>query len=246
MSDPSRGSTNHGRSFLAAHSTSLALLLFCLGCWAFIEIAAVVADGGAFAFERSVLLAMRNPADVSDPLGPAWVEEMMRDFTALGGVGLLALLTLATIGYLSLRGMRKAAAFVFIAVVGGLLLSLSLKAGFARPRPDLVPHGSIVFTKSFPSGHSMLAAVVFLSCGALLASVHQALRIRVYILGWAAMLAVLVGLSRIYLGVHWPSDVVAGWAAGAAWSAVCWLTARWLQEHGRIEVDRGAAPREGQ
>jgi undecaprenyl-diphosphatase len=168
------------------------------------------------------------------------VEELFRDFTALGGVGVLSLLTLASVGYLWLQGLHRAALFVLAAILSGLLLSLALKSGFDRPRPDLVPHGSMVYTSSFPSGHAMLSAVVYLTGGALLAVVHASHRVRIYLIGCAVLATLLVGISRVYLGVHWPSDVLAGWAAGAAWAAACWLVAQWLQEQGRIE--EGARP----
>jgi undecaprenyl-diphosphatase len=158
---------------------------------------------------------------------------MFRDFTALGGVGVLSLLTLASFGYLWLQGLRRVALFLLLAIAGGLLLSLGLKSGFDRPRPELVSHGAMVYTSSFPSGHSMLSAVVYLTGGALLAMVHSARRVRIYLIGCSVLATLLVGVSRVYLGVHWPSDVLAGWAAGAAWAAACWLAAQWFRERGR-------------
>jgi undecaprenyl-diphosphatase len=141
----------------------------------------------------------------------------------------LGLLTVATLGYLWLMGMRRAALYLLLAIGGGLLLSLALKAGFQRPRPDLVSHGSMVYTASFPSGHSMLSAIVYLTGGAMLALEHERRAVRIYIIGCAVAATVLVGTSRVYLGVHWPTDVLAGWAGGAAWAALCWLIAHWLQ-----------------
>ena len=116
-------------------------------------------------------------------------------------------------------------------------LSTLLKIGFDRPRPDLVPHEAIVYTASFPSGHAMLAAVVYLTLGALLARVQPRRLLKLYLLGLAILLTVAVGASRVYLGVHWPTDVVAGWAVGAAWALLCWAAALWLQRQGRVETD---------
>jgi len=229
------GVTSAGR-FALHHFTSLALVVLGLGVFVFIGIADEVVEGDTLRLDRWLLLALRASGDPGDPLGPAWVEEMFRDFTALGGIGVLSLLTLASVGYLWLQDLRRVAWFVLVAILGGLLLTLLLKSGFDRPRPDLVSHGSMVYTSSFPSGHSMLSAVVYLTGGALLAVVHNARRVRVYVIGCSVLATLLVGVSRVYLGVHWPSDVLAGWAAGAAWAAACWLAALWLQERGRIEA----------
>ncbi|HKH34153.1 MAG TPA: phosphatase PAP2 family protein, partial [Beijerinckiaceae bacterium] len=121
------------------------------------------------------------------------------------------------------------------AVGGGMLMSTLLKLGFARPRPDLVPHGARVYTASFPSGHAMLSAVTYLTLGALLARVQPRRRIKAFFLGLAILLTIVIGMSRVYLGVHWPSDVLAGWCGGAAWAALCWFVALQLQRRGDVE-----------
>lgn len=223
------------RRFALHHLTSLALVVLGLGVFAFIGIADEVREGDTLRFDRWLLLALRAPGDPGDPLGPSWLEEMFRDFTALGGSGVLGLLTAVALGYLWLLDLRRVAVFLLLAIAGGLLLSLALKTGFQRPRPDLVSHAAVVYTSSFPSGHSMLSAVVYLTGGALLAVVHAARRVRVYLIGCSILVTLLVGASRVYLGVHWPSDVLAGWAAGAAWASACWLAAHWFQERGRME-----------
>jgi len=230
--DPGTAVATTGR-FARHHWTSLALVILGLGVFALIGIAEEVLEGDTLRFDRWLLLALRAPGDPGDPLGPAGVEEMFRDFTALGGVGVLSLLTLASFGYLWLQGLRRVALFLLLAIAGGLLLSLALKSGFERPRPELVSHGAMVYTSSFPSGHSMLSAVVYLTGGALLAMVHSARRVRIYLIGCSVLATLLVGVSRVYLGVHWPSDVLAGWAAGAAWAAAWWLAAQWFRECGR-------------
>jgi undecaprenyl-diphosphatase len=226
-----------GHGYVMEHFTSLAFLVLGVCLAGFVAITHEVMEGETNRLDQGILLAMRMPEDHGDPVGPAWVEEMFRDFTALGGVGVLGLIAIACVGYLWLRGMRRVALSVVFSIAGGLLLSLALKAGFDRPRPELVSHGSMVYTSSFPSGHSMLAAIVYLTCGAFLAAAHCRRSIRVFILAYAVLLTLLVGVSRIYLGVHWPTDVLAGWSAGWAWAAASWLVARWLQEHGRIEKE---------
>lgn len=217
----------------------IALILLAGGIWTFAELADEVREGETRQLDERILLAMRNPADRSDPLGPRWVEETERDFTALGGVAVMSLLTLAVSGFLFLDRKNRAALLVMAAVGGGLLLSAALKHGFERPRPDLVPHGSYVYTSSFPSGHSTMAAATYLTLGALLARVQPRRRMKVFLLGVALLITVLVGISRVYLAVHWPTDVLAGWTLGGLWALVCWLLARWLQHRGQVETDEG-------
>lgn len=204
----------------------------------FIVVADVVTEGDAGALDRGILLALRNPADTSDPLGPAWFEESMRDLTALGGTTVLSLITVLAIVFLLMTARRHAALMVAVSVLGGTLLSQGLKWGFDRARPDLVPHGMAVYSQSFPSGHAMLSAVVYLTLGALLARTQARTRMRVFLLGAAAAVTVIVGISRIYLGVHWPTDVLGGWALGAAWASVCWLLMLWLQRRGEVEGEQ--------
>ncbi|MBX3011672.1 MAG: phosphatase PAP2 family protein [Caldilineaceae bacterium] len=213
----------------------LAVALVVSGTWLFIQIADQVLEGETAILDEQILLALRNPADYSDPLGPPWVEEAMRDFTGLGGAGILIFLTASVIGYLLILRKYRSALLIGLAVVGGMILSQSLKSLFDRPRPDLVPHGSFVYFASFPSGHSMLSAATYLTIGALLARLQKQRRLKFYILGLAATITVLVGVSRVYLGVHWPTDVLAGWAAGAVWAAFCGLGMWWLQQRGKVE-----------
>lgn len=224
--------------FRAELAPVLVLILVAGGIWLFAELAGEVREGETRRIDESILLVMRNPADHSDPLGPRWLEEMQRDFTALGGVGVLAFLTVAVSAYLFLDGKRHAAVLVLIAVGGAFVGSIALKHGFQRPRPDLVPHGSYVYTSSFPSGHSMMSAATYLTLGALLARMQSRRRVKIFLLAFAALLTLLVGISRVYLGVHWPTDVLAGWTAGGVWALVCWLLARWLQHRGKVETEK--------
>ncbi|MGJ3265422.1 MAG: phosphatase PAP2 family protein [Salinarimonas sp.] len=215
--------------------TLLVLALLAGGLWAFIELADEVLEGETHAIDEAILVALRVPGDLSDPLGPGWLEEMMRDFTALGGTGVLTLLTIAVVGFLLVAKLPRAALAVALAIGGGILLSTLLKSGFDRPRPDLVPHGSIVYSASFPSGHSMMAATVYLTLAALMARVLRRRRLRAYLVGVAVLLTLLVGVSRVYVGVHWPTDVLAGWTVGAAWALGASTLMLRLQLHRTIE-----------
>lgn len=217
--------------------TNQLLLLFALAAclWGFVELAEAVMAGGTSSVDETLLLMLRNDADLSDPLGPMWVEELMRDITGLGGVGVLTFVTLLAVGFLLLEHKRKLALLVIVAIGSGMLVSFSLKYGFTRPRPDLVPHGSYVYTSSFPSGHSMLSAVVYLTLASLLAQVQNRKRVKAYLFTTAIILMVMIGVSRVYLGVHWPTDVLAGWAAGTFWALIFLLVAKHMQKSGKIE-----------
>ncbi|MSU90150.1 phosphatase PAP2 family protein [Rhodobacteraceae bacterium 2CG4] len=206
--------------------------------WAFVELADEVVEGSTRAFDEALLLAMRSPGDNAEPLGPLWLEEMARDWTALGGVAVLSLLVAAVTGFLWLGGQRRSALFLLLAVAGGLAVSTGFKEFFDRPRPDLVSQGSYVYTASFPSGHSLMAAMTYLTLALMLTRAQPHRRIKVYILAVALVATVLVGVSRVYLGVHWPSDVLAGWTAGAAWALLAWALARYLDWRGTLEPER--------
>jgi undecaprenyl-diphosphatase len=220
-------------------SALIALFFAAASLFAFAELAEEVLEGETHAFDELILLALREDADLADPLGPPWLEETMRDFSALGSTSVLSAITLAISGLLLLTRQRHVALLVVGAVTGGVALSHLFKWGFDRPRPDLVPHLSVVQTLSFPSGHAMLSAVVYLTLGVLLTRVYADVRVKIYVLAVAAAATVVTGLSRVYLGVHWPTDVLAGWAIGAAWALCCWLFMLWLQWLGRVEPDDG-------
>jgi undecaprenyl-diphosphatase len=205
-----------------------ALALVAGGIWGFLELADEVREGSTLAIDKALLLALRDPADPGKLAGPPWLEEVVRDFTALGSASVLVFLTLSVLGYLLLLRRYALALLVVVAVSGGLLLSLPLKIALDRQRPDLVPALTPAQFASFPSGHSMAAASTYLTLGALLARVQPRRRLRIYFLALAMLVTILVGVSRVYLGVHWPTDVLAGWTAGATWALLCGLAAWWL------------------
>jgi undecaprenyl-diphosphatase len=209
-------------SLIAAFSLTAGLVL------GFGMLAEEVLEGDTAAFDRLVLQVLRSNGDVANPIGPAWLEEFARDVTALGSYAFLGILAASLIGYLLLINRRARAALIAAAVLGGVLISNGLKILFDRPRPDL-PTTVKVFSASFPSGHATLSAITFLTLGALLAQTHSDPRTKAYFAILAILLTVAVGISRVYLGVHYASDVLAGWCVGGAWALLCWTVARILQ-----------------
>jgi undecaprenyl-diphosphatase len=217
--------------------TLLAVILTATVLFAFARLASAVRRGRTEDFDEWLIVTLRTPGNLADPIGPKWLEEMMRDFTAIGSTGVLTLMVFAIAGFLAMTRKGHAALFVLASVGGGVLISQTTKWAYARPRPDLVPHGAEVFTASFPSGHSMMSAVVYLTLGALLARTQADRAVKAYILAIAVLLTALVGVSRVYLGVHWPTDVLAGWALGGVWALICLLIMLWLQSRGEVEGD---------
>lgn len=202
---------------------------------AFWGLAQLVTAGHTSSFDRYVFVLFRPSDDLALTVGPTWLKEAARDVTALGSVIVLGFMVLAAVGYLVMAGKRAGALLVLGAVVGGQLLSTGLKNIFERARPDLVPDAPTVFTASFPSGHAMLSAVTYLTLGALLARVDARRHLRIYVLSLAVFLTVSIGVTRVFLGVHWPTDVLAGWCIGTAWATLCWFVALWLQRRGQVE-----------
>jgi undecaprenyl-diphosphatase len=214
----------------ASASASILSVTFLLFVFGFI--AQQVSGGETSAFDRRVILALRDPANPAIPLGPAWLQEAARDVTSLGSIVVLVIITVAAAGYLFLARRHIAAWLMLIAVFGGIALIELLKAAFVRPRPDFVFHAARVFTASFPSGHASLSAVTYLTIGVLLARAQSSSRISLYFIVLAASLTVLIGMSRLYLGVHYPTDVLGGWCIGTAWAIGCWTVAAQLQSRG--------------
>ena len=215
----------------------LLLAVFAIGglLLAFGVLADEVMEGGTAAFDRSIILAFRTVGNSSAPIGPPWVQEMARDITSLGSFAVLGIILFVTVVYLFLTRMGASAWLVLVAVLGGVLLNSLLKLGFGRPRPDFIAPGVRVFTPSFPSGHAALSAVTYLTLASLLARTTSR-HLRIYVVAVGIVLTLLVGVSRIYLGVHYPTDVFAGWCMGSAWALGCWLIMSRLQQAGRIDA----------
>ncbi|TXI01529.1 MAG: phosphatase PAP2 family protein [Rhizobium sp.] len=196
------------------------------GILLFIYLTGEVLEGSTKGFDEAILLALRQPGNLSVPIGPGWLTHAVKDITSLGGTTVLALMTALVTIYLLLDRQRAIAVFVLASVLGGWGLSAVLKLGVARPRPDIVPHLVEVHDLSFPSGHAMVSAVTYLTLAALISRTRRYRSTRVFTVAAGILLTLMIGSSRIYLGVHYPTDVLGGWCAGATWALGCWIIAR--------------------
>lgn len=181
---------------------------------AFAAIAAAVSLNVTAPFDRAILLSLRQPANISRPIGPAWLFETMRDLTSLGSIAVLLLFTVTLAGYWLLTGRRRAAALLVAALIGAIVLNDLLKLAFERPRPDAILQSARVFSSDFPSGHAAISSAVYFSAS-LLAGSQPAMRgVRRFLLYFAGLVTVVIGFSRLYLGLHYPTDILAGWCVG--------------------------------
>jgi undecaprenyl-diphosphatase len=233
---------SRARALFAHRIDSKILVLFLvlsLAAFGLLWLAGEVLEGDTFAIDRVILRGLRTTADTAIPIGPKWLAHAMVDVTALGSVTVLTLITILAVSYLLAIRKHTTAVFVALAVASSAVLSSALKSEFHRMRPDVVPHLVEVSSASFPSGHAMNSALVYLTLATLLARSQKEARVRIFLIAVAIVLTLLVGISRVYLGVHWPSDVVAGWSLGALWAALCSVASKALQQHHQIE---GAGP----
>jgi undecaprenyl-diphosphatase len=210
-------------------------LCLLVALFGFAKITEEVLEGEMRDFDRAILLLLRQPGDTHIPVGPQWLPEAAHDVTALGGRTLLVAVMVSAVGYLALERKYGAMWLLAVASLGGGILTIGLKELFERGRPDVVPHFVSVMSPSYPSGHSTLCAVLYLTLGALLARFAARRRTKAFCLSLAILATLAVGGSRVYLGVHYPTDVLAGWCAGFAWALICWLVARYLQYRGVVD-----------
>lgn len=221
----------HAETWLLVSVFLVATLLLAFGF-----IADEVMEGSTTTLDQTIILLFRSGSDsLSGPIGPPWVREMARDITSLGSIAVLGIVSFVVVAYLLLARSRAAAVLVLVAVVGGVAINSLLKIQFARPRPDLFVPAAKVFTASFPSGHAAYSAITYMTLAALLARMTECRRLRYYFVAVAVTLTFMIGVSRVYLGVHYPTDVLAGWCIGSAWALICWAIMTRLQHNGRIE-----------
>lgn len=204
--------------------------LSAMGLYVFFEIADEVSENEVGRFDDALLLMFRDATDRSVPMGPEWLKETMIEITAMGGIPLLIIIVCAVTGFLLVSRQYGPAIFTFVSILTGTVASHLLKLAYDRPRPDLVEQFVTVHTPSFPSGHATMSAVVYLTLAVLIVRLVDRTAVRVYVVVIATLLTLAIGVSRVYLGVHWPSDVAAGWAFGAAWASLAWLTVSVLRK----------------
>lgn len=215
----------------------LPVAVVCGSLWIFAGVTEAVHEGQWQEAENAFIRSLRTPQDASVPVGPAWLHNVCLDISALGGGAVLTLMSVLVIGYLLLLRHYHAILLLLAAALGGMGLNSFLKRFFGRERPDIVPHLSDVASASYPSGHSMLSAIVYLTLGVMLAQAVKPWSLKVYFVGAALLLSFLIGLTRIYLGVHYPTDVVGGWTVGTAYAVFCAMVASWLQQRGVVEPE---------
>ena len=226
------------RTELAVLIGGIAILLLLV---VFMKLASEVFAGETQSFDKQILLALRDPGDLSDPIGPRWMLSAALDITSLGSATVLGLTVFAVAGFLLLQGLWRRALFVTAASLGGWFLNSALKQLFQRPRPDIVPHLREAMSLSFPSGHALTSAAVYLTLGALSMHIAQRRLTKAYCMAMAMLATALVGTSRVYLGVHYPTDVLAGWLLGLSWALLCWMIERSLERQAGLKRERAEA-----
>jgi undecaprenyl-diphosphatase len=206
-----------------------------------IKLAGEVVEGETLKFDQRILLALRDPQNPSVPIGPRWLVGAALDITALGSATVIGLTVVAVSGFLVLQGTWRTGLFVAFASTGALVVQAALKQFFQRARPDVVPHLREVMTMSFPSGHALTSAVVYLTLGALSMRIAERRLTKFYCMAIAMLITALVGASRVYLGVHYPTDVIAGWLIGLSWALLCWMLERTFERRAGWKRERAEA-----
>lgn len=218
--------------FVAGVTIFLAALAGC-----FIAVSEEMMEGETLSIDNAILKALRNPNNLSDPIGPPWLLSTMTDISALGGLSVTIVALVAVAGYFALSKKYRFMIYLFFCVGGGAALMFVLKGFFSRPRPSVVPHLQEISSYSFPSGHSMVSAIMYLTFAAMLAKTTKDYKLKMYYMFIGIVLTGMVGFSRVFLGVHYPSDVLAGWCAGAVWAGVTYLVGDWLESRGTVEEE---------
>lgn len=203
--------------------TLVAQLLLLATVALFLAVLVTVSTGGTRVGDEWTLRVLRMPEDSGRAVGPPWLTDVVLAITALGEGPTLTAFVLLAAGWFFFRGDRRALRMMLVVGIGGLLLMLALKYSIGRPRPDIVPHLSRISHGSFPSGHAMMTMAIFLSIAVLVGRGLRSARRRSALVLFAVVASLCIGSTRVFVGVHYPSDVLAGWMIGLAWAAACWL-----------------------
>ncbi|MGE5403031.1 MAG: phosphatase PAP2 family protein [Ignavibacteriales bacterium] len=213
----------------------LSILFMIAGLLMFLLLAGAVLAGGTNRLDEFLLLSLRQPGSYTRPRGPYALIGIMRDITSLGGATVIVLFSVITIIYLLLQKKRRSAMLVLLATLGGGLLENLLKLLIARQRPALAFQLMPEYSHSFPSGHSMMSAVIYLSIAVLIARIQKNRNVRIYVVITGIFMTFIIGISRVYLGVHYPTDVLAGWALGLAWASFVWFVSWYMEYKGKSD-----------
>ncbi|HLI64778.1 MAG TPA: phosphatase PAP2 family protein [Caulobacteraceae bacterium] len=207
----------------------IAALLVAGGLWALLSLGGEVSEGETDAFDRKIMLALRTAGHPHEAVGPAWLGEALRDVTALGGTTFAVLATALAATGLAFHGLRRRAVLLICVVAGAQACDELLKALYRRDRPDFALAGAYTYAQSFPSGHSTASAALWLTLAMIASSFEAQLGRKLFWFAAALLVIAGVGASRVYLGVHWPTDVLAGWMLGACCALLGWLAWRRLR-----------------
>jgi undecaprenyl-diphosphatase len=213
----------------------IAVFAIIVGTFGFVLIAGFVSRGLTDHIDMQILRAFRYPDNLKRPVGPGWLFEVMRDITSLGGSTIVSLITFFVIGYFILKKQYSMLFLVLAAVIGGAVMDLELKELFGRIRPEIIPRLIPEKSYGFPSGHSMMSAIIYLSLASLIARMQVRRIDKIYVISVAIFLSLMIGISRVYLGVHFPTDVLGGWSLGLAWAALCWFIAWYISKKDQIK-----------
>lgn len=208
--------------FYAAGALALAVIVI-------VVLGMTVARGQGAAIDRAIMLAMRPPSVVAAAQSPGGFRQVMIDITALGGGTVLTMIVASTAGFLAMRRHWLTLALVLGGTISGSLAVGMIKTLVGRPRPSVIDHLVDAWSASFPSGHAANSATIYLTLALLLMQIVEQRAVRWYLIAVAVLLVTAIGVSRVYLGVHWPSDVLAGWSFGTLWALGWWSLGGWLR-----------------
>ena len=194
--------------------------------WIFFTLGSEIGEGDTSAFDRQLITLLRTSGNSGEPIGPAWFKDSMRDVTALGGFTFLTLMTIVVVLALLFHRKRREAIILTATAVSAQISIEILKFLYDRPRPALLIPQIRAFTKSFPSGHTAESTAIFLTVATVIASLETKHHTKILAYTVATFAILAVGFSRVYLGMHWPTDVLGGWVLGTAWAAAAWTILR--------------------